>query len=204
MQRFCNKLLRFSQEAYSCSSFIRQLIISENSCKENRNLLLDCCSVGIRKGENFISTKCMFWKDAEIGKMCTYSMMHAWCCAAATISTKMLPKEMKCQKFAKMIEDQSTIWQIAYISEPRIIVELLIQKKSKNYYTNTTKAISYTVSKDKQTSCQDCHFLTFNKSRSPTFPPESLVLLSFLCRLLLQPTPHRWFWKLFMSIAKKS
>ena len=28
-----------------------------------------------------------------------------------------------------MIEDQSTIWQIAYISEPRIIVELLIQKK---------------------------------------------------------------------------
>ena len=72
-----------------------------------------------------------------------------------------------------MIEDQSTIWQIAYISEPRIIVELLLQKKNKNYYTNTTKAISYTVSKDKQTSCQDCHFLTFNKSRSPTFPPES-------------------------------
>ena len=119
----------FRKRLYNCSSFIRQLIISENSCKENRNLLLDCCSVGIRKGENFISTKCMFWKDAEIGKMCTYSMMHAWCCAAATISTKMLPKEMKCQKFAKMIEDQSTIWQIAYISEPRIIVELLIQKK---------------------------------------------------------------------------
>ena len=48
-----------------------------------------------------------------------------------------------------------------------------ITDTEKNCYTNTTKAISYTVSKDKQTSCQDCHFLTFNKSRSPTLPPES-------------------------------
>ena len=29
-----------------------------------------------------------------------------------------------------MIEDQSAIWQIAYILEPRFVVELLIQKKT--------------------------------------------------------------------------
>ena len=112
------------EEVYNCSLFIRLLIISEILARKTEiQIVLDCCSTGISKGENFISTKCMFWKDAEIGKMCTYSMMHAWCCAAAAISTKMLPKEMKCQKFAKMIEDQSTIWQIAYVSEPRIVVE---------------------------------------------------------------------------------
>ena len=117
----------FRKRLYNCSSFIRQLIISENSCKENRNLLLDCCSVGIRKGENFISTKCMFWKDAEIGKMCTYSMMHAWCCAAALPSVprccqkkwnaKSLQKWLKINlQYGKLptFQSQELLWNYCY------------------------------------------------------------------------------------------
>ena len=132
----------------------------------------------------------------------------AWCMHDAVLLLPSVPrccqKKWNAKSLQKWLKINLQYGKLPTFQSQELLWNYWYRKNNKNYYTNTTKAISYTVSKDKQTSCQDCHFLTFNKSRSPTFPPESLVLLSFLCRLLLQPTPHRWFWKLFMSIAKKS